>query len=196
MIDVSRETRERLGIFVDLLSAWTQKINLIAPSTRKEIWERHIEDSLQIYPLAPQGWRTWVDLGSGGGLPGIIVAILAADDDREITLVESDARKCAFLRTALRETGARAKILNARAEEVPPVNADVVSARALAPLPKLLGYAERHVAPNGIGLFQKGKNASAEIEEALERWRFACEKHPSKTDADGVILRIGDLKRA
>lgn len=197
MSDVSRETKDRLDRFADLLAVWTRRINLISASTVPTLWSRHIEDSIQLYPLAPKGWRRWADLGSGGGLPGIVIAILATEDaDKEVILVESDARKCAFLRTALRETGARGRVLHSRIEDIEPLGVDVLSARALAPLPALLGYAERHLAPGGIALFPKGQKAQDEIDEALEGWSFACEKHPSETDADGVILRIGDLTRA
>lgn len=197
MRPVSRETEEKLRCFADLLAVWTRKINLIAPSTHPQIWERHIQDSLQIYPLVQAGWRSWVDLGSGGGLPGIVVAILAAEDAREttVTLIESDGRKCAFLRAALRETGVKATIINQRIEDVPGLSADVVSARALAPLPKLMSFTHHHLAPDGTALFQKGQNANQEIDEALERWSFACEKHPSQTASDGVVLKIGDLAR-
>ncbi len=198
MSDVSRETSERLDIFARLLAAWTKKINLIAPSTVDQIHDRHIADSLQIYPLAPPGWKKWVDLGSGGGLPGVIVAICAMDarEEREIVLVESDARKCAFLRTAIRETGARATVIQARIGDLAPAEADVLSARALAPLERLLSFSDRHLSEGGIGLFHKGRQVDAEIEQALDGWTFACEKVPSKTDADGVVLRIGGVKRA
>lgn len=195
MRNVSRETEARLAVFSDLLEVWTKKINLIAPSTVPEIRRRHIEDSLQIYPLAPPGWRRWADFGAGGGLPGIVVAILAAEkvDHREVILVESDARKCAFLRAALRETGVNGEVVQGRVEELPSLGADVVSARALAPLVKLAGFARHHLKPPGVGLFPKGRKADAEVNEALERWTFACEKHPSQTDSEGVILRIGDI---
>ena len=195
MIDVSRETTERLQIYSDLLQSWTKKINLIAPSTVPDLRRRHIEDSTQLFPLAQKGWKKWADLGSGGGLPGIVIAILAAEAElgREVILVESDARKCAFLRAALRETGVPGQVVQARVEELSPLMADVVSARALAPLKKLIGYARPHLNPGGTALFPKGRQAQAEIDEALERWSFACEKHSSNTDADGVILRIGDL---
>lgn len=195
-MDVSRETREKLEKFSALLTKWTGKINLIGPSTVSDVWSRHILDSVQIYKLAPRNWKTWVDLGSGGGLPGIVVAVLASEDDgKDVTLVESDVRKCAFLRTALRETATAGKVVNARIEDCDPMGADVLSARALAPLPRLMEFADRHLGPGGVALFSKGQKASNEIDEALEGWRFACEKHASETDANGVILRIGDLKR-
>lgn len=198
MRDVSRETEERFEVFAHLLSVWTRKINLIAPSTVTEITDRHIEDSRQIYPLAPSGWRRWADLGSGGGLPGLVIAILATEDrnQREVILVESDARKCAFLRTVLRETETRATIINERIENTDALKADVVSARALGSLTDLLGYADQHMSTDGCALFPKGQKADQEVDEALERWTFACEKHASRTDKNGVILKIGDLKRA
>lgn len=194
---VSRETSERLDIFAKMLASWTQKINLIAPSTVSEIHSRHIADSTQIYPLAPKDWRTWVDLGSGGGLPGLVIAILAMEKTRarRVVLVESDARKCAFLRAVLRETGTEAEVLNKRIEAVAPQSADVVSARALATLNDLLGYTQRHLSDHGTALFPKGRKADQELQQALEGWTFACEKHPSATDPEGVILEIGDIAR-
>lgn len=197
MSGVSRETQDRLKIYADLLTVWTKKINLISAATVPDVWTRHIQDSAQLYKLAPKGWRVWVDLGSGGGLPGVVIAILAAEDSvGGVVLVESDARKCAFLRTAVRETGVKAQVVQARVETLDPLAADVLSARALASLTDLLGYAQRHLAADGMALFPKGQKAQAELDEALERWTFACEKHPSETDASGVILSIGDVKRA
>lgn len=197
MSDVSRETQDRLEIYADLLTAWTKKINLISASTVPDVWTRHISDSAQLYCLAPKDWRVWADLGSGGGLPGMVIAILAAvDPAREVVLIESDTRKCAFLRTAIRETGVNARVVQSRVETLDPILADVLSARALASLTVLLGYAQRHLSADGVALLPKGKKAQAELDEALERWTFACEKHPSETDAGGVILSIGDVKRA
>ncbi|MEO1196315.1 MAG: 16S rRNA (guanine(527)-N(7))-methyltransferase RsmG [Pseudomonadota bacterium] len=197
MIDVSRETYQKLEAYAQLLTTWTKKINLISASSVPDLWKRHIEDSVQLYNLGPPEWRRWLDLGSGGGLPGLVIAILADNNpDREVVLVESDARKCAFLRSALRETGTSARVVHGRIERLDPFSADVVSARALASLTDLLGYAERHLSAGGTALFLKGQKAHAEIDEALERWTFACENHPSETDASGVILSIGDVKRA
>jgi len=196
-VNVSRETEARLETFRDLLVHWTTRINLVSRTTLDDIWHRHILDSAQLLRRAPDGWGRWADLGTGGGLPGVVIAILARElaGPREIVLVESDARKAAFLRTALREVDAEATVLNQRIEATAPLAADVVSARALAPLPRLLGLAAPHLADGGIALFPKGRNADAELQEALDCWTFACEKIPSDTDPEAVILKIGDLKR-
>lgn len=197
MRDVSRETVARLQIYAELLAKWTQKINLISAGSVPDLWTRHIEDSAQIFSLASPGWQTWLDMGSGGGLPGLVIAILAAENPgRDVVMVESDARKCAFLRTALRETGVPGRVVHGRIEALDPWGADVISARALAALPDLLGYTEKHLVPGGQALFPKGQTAQRELDEALDRWSFACQKHRSKTDAHGVILSIGDVKRA
>lgn len=196
-MNVSRETEERLGIFQGLLAHWTTRINLVSRTTLEDLWRRHILDSAQLLRHAPENWRRWADLGAGGGLPGVVIAILARETTgpRDIVLVESDARKAAFLRTALREVDVEAGVLNQRIEATSPLAADVVSARALAPLPRLLGLAAPHFAEGGVALFPKGRNADAELQEALDRWTFACEKIPSDTDHEAVILKIGDLKR-
>ena len=193
LLDVSRETRERLQIYATLLKKWSPRINLVAPNTLPDLWTRHIADSAQIARYAPKDARTWADLGTGGGLPGMVVALLRPDIT--MTLVESDARKAAFLRTVLRETGISARVLNQRIEAIPPLTADVVSARALAPLTRLLAYAEPHLAPNGRALFPKGVRYREERETALETWRFHCEEHPSSTQSGAVILEISELAR-
>lgn len=189
--DVSRETLEQLDIYADRLTAWNARINLVSPKSLAELWERHFLDSLQLLRIAPD-WNTWADLGSGAGFPGAVIAI--ANPDKTVTLIESDARKCAFLRALARETTAT-NIINSRIESATPLNADVVSARALAPLPKLLAYVDRHIGPEGRALLLKGKNARQEIDEALENWRFDCETFPSETDKEAVILSIGDIER-
>ena len=193
LADVSRETQERLDLYAALLRKWTPRINLVAPNTLPDLWTRHIVDSAQIARYSQETDRTWADLGSGGGLPGIVIAILR--DDITMTLVESDARKAAFLRTVLRETGTSARVLNQRIETVPPLSADVVSARALAPLSRLLYHAERHLAANGRALFPKGIRYREEREAALETWQFRCEEHPSSTQSGAVILEISELAR-
>ena len=197
-LNVSRETAARLDTYAALLEKWNPAINLVAKSTLAALWPRHILDSAQLLALAPPGARRWADLGSGGGFPGLVIAILAADTapDLRLTLVESDRRKAAFLETVLRETGISATVAAERIEDLPPLAANIVSARALAPLPVLLGHAHRHLAPGGIALFPKGARHRGEIAESLERWRFSVQKHPSRTDPDAVILSIGDIERA
>ena len=192
--DVSRETRERLETLLALVGKWTRRINLVAPSTVEDGWRRHILDSLQVHRTAPAA-RHWADLGTGGGFPGLVIAILEAEctAPAQVTLVESDRRKCTFLRTALRETGAHASVIDARIESVPPLGADVVSARALAPLDTLLGFAHRHCAPGGTALFPKGARWREEIAAAERDWTFSAEPIPSITDPDAVLLRIGGI---
>ncbi|MCK8463281.1 16S rRNA (guanine(527)-N(7))-methyltransferase RsmG [Aliiroseovarius sp. S1339] len=196
--DVSRETIEKLGVYAALLQKWNPAINLVAPSTLATLWSRHFLDSAQIIDLTPESMKTWCDMGTGGGFPGLIVAIMAQDRDpkRQTVCIESDIRKATFLRTVVREADVNATILSERIEAVTPQNADVVSARALAPLKDLLGYADRHLAPAGMGIFLKGENYRSEVEEALEVWRFQLDTYPSKTHPDAVVLKIGDLNRA
>ncbi len=196
--DVSRETEGRLTAFAALVAQWTPHINLIAASTLPEIGPRHIADSAQLAGLAPPGWTHWADLGSGGGFPGIVIAILAAQTapSARVTLVESDQRKAAFLRTAIRTLGLTATVHCARAEALPPLAADVLSARALAPLPQLIPLALRHLAPTGTALFPKGRRAAEEIAAARASWRFTLLSHPSQTDPEARILHLNEIAHA
>ena len=194
---VSRETLARFEDYVRLLEKWNKSINLISNSTSYDIWSRHIIDSAQLWPLRPRDARSWVDLGSGGGLPGIPLAILARefDPDATFTLMESDQRKCAFLTTAIQNLALNARVVTARIEEHPPENADVVTARALAPLTPLLDHCARHVAPTGTILLLKGRSTDAELTEARKFWTFDLTRMPSVTDPEAVLLRIGALAR-
>ncbi|WP_242511896.1 16S rRNA (guanine(527)-N(7))-methyltransferase RsmG [Rhodobaculum claviforme] len=187
----------RLNTFVELLRTWNSKINLVSPATLNDVWTRHIDDSLQLVDFAPGTASRWVDLGSGAGFPGLVVAIAAAESrpSLKITLIESDQRKAAFLVTAARACGVDVAVVADRVESTRPQNADVVSARALAPLTRLLGLAERHLAASGVALFLKGGQSEAEIATALEHWRFQVHKHPSKTSAEGVVLAVEDISR-
>lgn len=195
--DVSRETAERLAEHATLLRAWNPKINLVSKQTLAELDTRHFADSAQLIEFASPEATTWADLGSGGGFPGLVVAILAAQirPALRVTLVESDQRKAVFLRTVAQRTDVPVTVLAERIEAVPPLGTNVLSARALAPLSTLLDYASRHLAPSGTALFPKGANWRAEVDEALERWRFRCENLPSATSPDGAILRIGEIHR-
>ncbi|OIP85220.1 MAG: 16S rRNA (guanine(527)-N(7))-methyltransferase RsmG [Rhodobacterales bacterium CG2_30_65_12] len=195
--NVSRETQERLDIYSALIEKWNPSINLVAKSTLRDHWTRHFLDSAQIFILADPLPGIWADLGTGGGFPGLIVAILAAEQrpDIDVICVESDTRKATFLRTVLRETGLSAKVASERAEIMPPLGAKTVSARALAPLAKLLGYAERHLAPDGRAIFLKGAGYEAEIAESLETFAFRLDTYPSKTDPGATILKLGDIQR-
>ncbi|KMK65413.1 16S rRNA (guanine(527)-N(7))-methyltransferase RsmG [Puniceibacterium sp. IMCC21224] len=193
--DVSRETMEQLDVYAEVLKKWNRRINLVSPASMEHLWTRHIADSVQIYDLAPSDFTHWADLGSGGGFPGLVVAILAQSRNptAKITLVESDARKAAFLRAVLRETGALAAVVNDRIERLPPLNASVISARALSDLSDLLAFADLHMAQGGAALFPKGERWKKELAPARDRWSFSLESHTSKTDPFAVILQIGAL---
>lgn len=194
-MNVSRETQDRLSIYLDLLRKWSPKINLVSPASLEDAGKRHFEDSLQLAELCPDGVKHWVDLGSGGGFPGAVIAIAKAGGELNVTLVESDQRKSAFLRTVSRETKTPFNVISKRIEDVEPLNADVVSARALAPLTDLLEFADQHMKPGGVCLFLKGANWQNEVNDAQKKWRFTCEAHKSKTSPDAAILKIGDLAR-
>ena len=195
LADVSRETYEKLEAYSSLLLKWTRKINLIGPSTEAEVWERHVLDSAQIFELIPNDATSLADLGSGGGLPGLVLAILASEKHPglEVTLVESDKRKAAFLATVVHTLELPAKVRTDRIELSDPLGADIVTARALAPLDRLLGYAKRHLAPHGSCLFLKGATHQKEVAAALETWRFEVDTHPSQTNPDSVILHIKEV---
>jgi 16S rRNA (guanine527-N7)-methyltransferase len=196
LADVSRETRRRLEVFVETLQRWQKAINLVSRSTLDDIWKRHIIDSAQIVRLLPAGPAVLADLGSGGGFPGLVIAALRPD--LLVTLIESDARKAAFLGEVGRRMGLenQPKIAISRIETAPPVGADIVTARALAPLGQLLGWAQRHRKDPAICLFHKGKGWSTEVEEAKKEWQFSPEPVASVTDRDAVILRIGPYRAA
>lgn len=196
-VDVSRETSERLALYAALLEKWNPAINLVSRGTLANLWSRHFLDSAQIFELRPVDAGHWADLGSGGGFPGLVVAILAAEvaPDLRFTLVESDQRKATFLRTVLRETGVSADVRAERIETLAPLGADILSARALAPLTRLLDYASRHLSPAGRALFLKGATHAQEVDDALAHWRFDVQKFPSRTEPDSVILKIGGIAR-
>ena len=193
--DVSRETLRDLKTYVALVERWNPRINLISKASVPNLWDRHIRDSLQLAGFLPSAPAHWLDLGSGGGFPGIVIAILAKERNRDLTtiLVESDARKCVFLRTVVRELNLNAKVLNDRIENIPPQNADIVSARALADLSSLLGHAKRHLKPSGMAVFPKGASWEKEIDAARSQWSFDCEMTKSQTDPNAVILSIGNI---
>jgi 16S rRNA (guanine527-N7)-methyltransferase len=190
--DVSRETKERLEAFAALLLRWNTRINLVSRSDAGIIWERHIQDSLQLCQLIPRGLGRAIDLGSGAGFPGLVVCIATGIP---FDLIESDRRKAAFLREAARVTAAPANVHACRIEVANISPAGLVTARALAPLAKLLGLAERLLAEGGTCLFPKSEKADQEIAEALATWTMRIEPHISETDRSGVILRISEVKR-
>ena len=217
---VSRETLARLATYEGLLRRWQKAVNLVAPSTLDAIWHRHFADSAQLVRLAPAA-RTWVDFGSGAGFPGLVVAILLAGEPScradngpsasgstpvglpRVTLIESNARKCAFLREVVRATqmagSVSVDILSTRIETAttqaslqPP---DVVSARAVAPLDKLFGLAAPLFASSTVGLFLKGRDAAAELQAAKKLWNFQSELVPSRTERDARIVVVRKLER-
>lgn len=198
-LNVSRETVERLTIFVALFQKWAKTINLVAPSTLREVWSRHVVDSAQIYSLNP-GPRIWVDLGSGGGFPGIVTGILLAETGGGwVHLVESNNKKAAFLRTAILETGARASVHPIRIEDasLEIAHCDAISARALADLDTLMDFgspwAERN--PDLRFFLHKGRDYQREVDKALGRWRFDLVKHASIVESDSVVLELSKLSR-
>jgi 16S rRNA (guanine527-N7)-methyltransferase len=193
---VSHETMARLDRFADLLTIWQNRINLIAPSTIPTLWTRHIADSLQLLMLV-EAPKLWIDLGSGGGFPGMIIACsLAEQPGAMVHLVESNQKKAAFLREAARITGAPAKVHAVRIEDFVAEfsgQADVISARAVAPLEKLLAEAYPLLKSGAKGLFPKGQDVDAELTEASKYWTFDAELVPSLTNPDGQIVVIRTL---
>jgi 16S rRNA (guanine527-N7)-methyltransferase len=186
------ETRGRLEAFAATLLRWNARINLISRNDEAVLWPRHIEDSLRLAELLPAGVERVVDLGSGGGFPGLVIAIATG---KAVELIEEDARKCAFLREAARIAGAPATVHRARIQRAKVAPAPVVTARALAGLDALLGLATPFLAPGGVCLFPKGREAEAEIAAARRGWDFTIERHPGDRVSGGVILRLGGIVR-
>ncbi len=189
---VSRETLDRLQAYADLLVKWQSRINLVGPDTVPHIWQRHMLDSAQLYPFLPPHTQRLVDMGCGAGFPGMVLAILGVAD---VHLIESDARKCAFLREVARITRTQVAIHNTRIEHLPPLDAQVVTARALAPLAKLLDWAEPHLLPNGHCLFLKGRGGEDELTQAAKEWNISAERIASLTDPSGQILHLKEVRR-
>jgi 16S rRNA (guanine527-N7)-methyltransferase len=196
LVPVSRETLARLDRFVDTLLRWQSKLNLVASSTLQRLWTRHIADSLQLVPLAPRA-KVWVDLGSGGGFPGLPIACALADTPgAAVHLVESNGKKAAFLREAVRLAGLPAEVHNRRAENFGESwggAADVVTARALAPLKTLCDQTFPLLTKGAVGVFPKGQDVDAELTEAAKYWTIEASKVPSRTGPDGCIVVISGL---
>lgn len=196
-LGVSRETRERLEVYAALLRRWQGAINLVARSTLDDAWTRHILDSAQLFPLLPPDTETLVDLGSGAGFPGLVLAILGVP---KVHLVESDARKAAFLREVARATDTPVDVHVTRIERMTAIPADVVTARALASLTDLIGYARPFLKDSGVALFLKGRQVGEELTEAAKHWTMRVERFDSMTEdtsgLSGTILRLGDISRA
>ncbi|WP_298273655.1 16S rRNA (guanine(527)-N(7))-methyltransferase RsmG [uncultured Bradyrhizobium sp.] len=195
---VSRETEARLDRYVALLLAWQAKTNLVAPSTLPHLWTRHISDSLQLLSLAPSA-KSWVDLGSGGGFPGVVLACaLAETPGASIHLVERIAKKAAFLREAIRVTASPGTVHLADIGDTVDRIAgpiDCVTARALAPLHQLIGFAEPWVKKGAKALFLKGQDVEAELTEATKYWNIAPKLHASRTGGQGWIVELGSIER-
>jgi len=197
LMPVSRETLVRLDRFVDVLLLWQSKLNLVASSTLPQLWTRHVADSLQLMPLAPAA-KVWVDLGAGGGFPGIPLACTLGDTPgAKVHLVESNGKKAAFLREAVRATGVPAEVHQERAENFGESwngRADVVTARALAPLKILCDQALPLIARGAVGLFPKGQDVDAELTDAAKYWIIKVSTVPSRTSPDGCIVVISGLE--
>ncbi len=189
-IDVSRETRARLEAYVRRMEEWQSRINLVAPSTLETIWQRHIVDSLQLHAVKPDALR-WADMGSGGGLPGIVIACaLAGRPGSHVHLIESNHKKAAFLRAVSVELDLPTSVHAARIEEVVPQlpKVEIVTARALAPLSDLLRYGNLLLKSGAVGLFPKGRDYQSELTDALRNWQFSYRLHDSMTEPASRIV--------
>lgn len=194
-IPAGSRTLARLERLASLVRKWNPAINLVAPSTVADLWHRHIVDSAALADLVPAP-QDWADLGSGAGFPGLVVAVILADraPESRVTMVESDRRKAAFLRTAVGDLDVAVRIIDQRIEAIPPLGAQVVSARALAPLDRLLPLAARHLAPGGRFLFPKGIRAAEELASVAGTWSFDLVRHASAMPGGGEVLEIGNLR--
>ena len=192
LIPVSRETLARLEAYAALLTQWSARINLIGRDTVADLWRRHILDSAQLRPYVPERARSVIDFGSGAGFPGLILAILGVPG---VELVEADSRKSAFLREAMRITEVAVTLRPCRIEAVPPHRVDVVTARACAPLDRLLGLAEPFHAPGSECLFLKGERVEEELTLARKHWTMTVSTCQSRSDPRGVILRLRQVAR-
>jgi 16S rRNA (guanine527-N7)-methyltransferase len=189
---VSRETLARLEAYAELLRRWTERINLVSRNTLDDLWRRHFFDSAQLLPFVPTKTASLVDLGSGAGFPGLVLAVLGVTG---VELIEADSRKCVFLREAARIAGANVVVHNRRIEAVPPHPVDVVTARACAPLDRLLTLAQGFIGPTTRCLFLKGEQATEELIAARRGWCMTASCHASRADARGVILCLDRVAR-
>ncbi len=188
---VSRETLARLKAYVGLLTDWNARHNLVSAASMADVWKRHVWDSAQLAEFIPPEAKSLVDLGSGAGFPGLVLAALRPD--LRVVLYESTAKKCRFLEAASERMGRPVEIRNARIEEAKPEPFDVVTARACAPLDRLLAYAQHFQGPGTVNLFLKGQSVAAELTEAHKSWRMKVLRHESRTDPSGVVLEIREL---
>lgn len=192
-LDVSRETLARLSLHLELLERWQRSINLVGARSLDDPWRRHVLDSAQLLPLIPPDAASVVDLGSGAGFPGLVLAICGVAG---VHLVEADRRKAGFLREAARLTGAAVEIHHQRIETMSAWPADVITARALAPLARLLPLAERFAGPATLGLYLKGQNLAQELTEVRRDWHMESETMPSRSDPSGRVLVLRGVRRA
>lgn len=197
LVPVSRETEDAFAVYVDLLMRWQGVKNLVGPGTLDHVWTRHIADSAQLLALAPAA-RRWVDLGSGAGFPGLVLAILLRGvEGAHVTLVESNGRKCAFLREVVRALRLPATVVNARIEDAVPritEKVDVVTARALAPLSVLIGWSEKLLTSGATGLFPKGQDVAAELTDSARYWRIEASIAASVTHPEAGIVVIRQIE--
>jgi len=186
-LNVSRETLDLFLLYAEILAKWQRKINLISANTIVNVWSRHFLDSAQLYGLVPRGAKTLLDIGSGAGFPGMVLVVMGV---KNVTLVEADARKCLFLSEVLRETGKHANIVNCRIEEFDGGYFDIITARALAPMDKLLSYINPHFGPSTKGLFLKGEQVDHELTKAKKQWKLEYKTVPSITNDRGSIIIV------
>jgi 16S rRNA (guanine527-N7)-methyltransferase len=189
---IDAATLDRFEAYFDLLKSWQRRINLIGARTLDDVWRRHMLDSAQLFPLVPTGSKSLLDIGSGAGFPGLILAILGVPN---VQLVESDGRKCAFLREAARITATEITLHRARIERLKPFAVDTITARACAPLDKLLGLAHGFSGKNTVYLFPKGRNVEQELTESQKKWMMKVSRIKSLTDSYAKILQIEDCQR-
>lgn len=189
---VSRETLARLRAYSSLLIRWNARINLVSRHDESRLDERHINDALQLMDLMPAAIARAIDLGSGGGIPGLVLAIATGV---KFDLIEADKRKAAFLREAARVTDAPVTVHSERVERLFLAPADLVTARAFAPLPRLLDLGHKFLTPGGVFLLPKGESADRELTDARAEWNMKIEKFPSKTDPGATILRLSEVTR-
>ena len=195
--DVSRETLAMLDTYAELLNKWNPKINLVSRNTLSDLWHRHFADSAQLFQHIDVESNNWLDFGSGAGFPALVVAALAKKTrpGLRFTLAESDHRKAAFLMTVSNALGLNAEIVTQRIEMLQAQNADIISARAVAPLEQLLSWAAPHAHKSTVLLFPKGNSYESELTAARKHWHIEVEVIPSMTDSSSVILRIEDFER-
>ena len=192
---VSRETLARLEAYVGLLAEWNVRHNLVSAASLNDVWRRHVWDSAQLAPLIPEKARSLVDLGSGAGFPGLVLAAMFREKpDFRVTLTESIAKKCRFLEAAAERMALKIEVRNSRIEAAGNEPFDVVTARACAPLDRLLGYAQHFRGPRSICLFLKGQNVEAELTEARKSWNINAIRHESRSDPSGIVLEIREFE--